>query len=371
MSIPQPWQRSDGRWTAQISTGYANGKRVRKTVYGRTAKECRAQLIELLHQHATDGIAASLDERSTLAVFLARWLGAIGPSLRPYTRRTYDNHVRLHIVPALGSVRLSRLTAEQVQRFLNDASAGGAAPKTVRHFRATLRAALNQAVEWGVVRTNVAAGRSIRLPRMDDARINVLTPDQVKAMLSVSDSIANRLHALWVTTAYLGLRQGEVLALRWASLKGDSLTVDRALQRIDGTLQLVPTKTHGSVRTLQLPASVSAALAAHRARQDQERRGNHWIEHGYMFTTSIGTPIDPRNLIREWHALTRAAGLPRIRFHDLRHTAATLMLLAGIDIKLVAEILGHKDATMILKVYAHVLPHQRSEAAQMMGAMLG
>jgi len=377
-ALPAPYQRADGRWTAQVSLGIVNGKRARKTVYGRTAAECRKKLIEVLHGQQNG--QAPMDERTTLSTFLPRWLEAIAPSLRPHTRRFYGDQARLHLIPALGPVALSKITPEQVQRFVNTKSADGLSPRMVRHLRSTLRAALNQAVEWQLIPRNPAAAR-IRLPQLDDREVNALTADEVKAMLSVSDREANRLHALWVTAVYLGLRQSEVLGLRWANLHtmGNScpndqsmphLHVDRQMQRIDGRLQLVAPKTASSVRTLTLPASVSAALAEHKVRQMQERMMQGYIEHGLVFATQIGTPIDPRNLIREWHALTRRAGLRRVRFHDLRHTAATLMLSAGVSALLVAEVLGHRDATMILRTYGHVLPHQRAEAADKMEGVL-
>jgi len=306
-SMPRPHLRADGRWTAQVSVGYVNGKRARKTVYARTEKECRRKLIEVLHGQQNG--QAPMDERTTLGTFLPRWLEAIAPSLRPHTRRFYGDQARLHLIPALGPVALSKITPEQVQRFVNTKSAEGLSPRMVRHLRSTLRAALNQAVEWQLIPRNPAAAR-IRLPQLDDREVNALTADEVKAMLSVSAREANRLHALWVTAVYLGLRQSEVLGLRWANVKDGTLTVDRQMQRVDGRLQLTAPKTASSVRTLTLPASVSSALAEHKARQDEERRGNHWIEHGLVFATQIGTPIDPRNLIREWHALTRRAARP-------------------------------------------------------------
>lgn len=366
--IPAPRLRDDGRWEAQVSIGYVNGKRARKSVYGKTKGECRSKLIEVLHGQQ-NGIAP-MDERTTLAAFLPRWLDNIAPSLRPHTQRFYGDQVRLHLIPALGSVPLSKLTPEAVQRFVNAKASDGLSPRMVRHLRSTLRAALNQAVEWQIIPRNPAAAR-IRLPQLDDRQVNALTVEEVKAMLSVSDRNANRLHALWTIAVYLGLRQSEVLGLRWADLEPPYLRVSRQMQRIDGRLQLVAPKTSYSVRRLTMPGPVAVALAEHKARQDEERRGNHWIEHGLIFATQIGTPIDPRNLIREWHALTRTAGQRRIRFHDLRHTAATLMLAGGVDVKLVAETLGHRDATMVLKVYGHVLPQQRTEAAQRMEAILG
>ena len=363
--LPTPHQRSDGRWEAQVSIGYVNGKRARKSVYGKTKAECRKKLIEVLHGQQ-NGLAP-MDERTTLGTFLPRWLEAIAPSLRPHSRRFYGDQVRLHISPALGNVRLATLNPEHVQRFVNMKSGEGLSPRMVRHLRSTLRAALNQAVEWQIIPRNPAAAR-IRLPQLDDREVNALTADEVRHLLSVARG--DRLHALWVVAVYLGLRQSEVLGLRWANVKDGTLAVDRQLQRIGGTLQLVAPKTAYSVRTLTLPPTVSAALAEHKARQDEERRGNHWIEHGLVFATQIGTPIDPRNLIREWHALTKRAGLRRVRFHDLRHTAATLMLSAGVSALMVAEVLGHRDATMILRTYGHVLPHQRAEAAEKMEGVL-
>lgn len=386
--LPTPYQRPDGRWTAQVSTGYSNGKRSRKTVYGRTAAECRKKLIEVLHGQQNG--QAPMDERTTLATFLPRWLDNIAPSLRPHTRRFYGDQARLHIIPKLGGLPISRITPEQVQHFVNAKSAEGLSPRMVRHLRGTLRAALNQAVEWQLIARNPAAAR-IRLPQLNEREVNALTADEVKALLSVSATDAysvsvgekqltrHKLHALWVVAVYLGLRQSEILGLRWSSIDWTNVTlrVDKQLQRVDGRLVLTEPKTKGSVRTLPMPPTVAAALRDHAALQDvakQEaaRLGNNvYRMDGYVFATAIGTPIDPRNLIREWHALLKRAKLRRIRFHDLRHTAATLMLSAGVDIKLVAETLGHRDATMVLKVYGHVLPHQRNEAAQKMEAILG
>lgn len=369
--LPAPYQRADGRWTAQVSVGYVNGKRARKTVYGKTAAECRKKLIEVLHGQQNG--QAPMDERTTLATFLPRWLEAIAPSLRPHTRRFYGDQVRLHLIPRLGSLPIARITPEQVQQFVNAKSAEGLSPRMVRHLRSTLRAALNQAVEWQLIPRNPAAVR-IRLPQPEDREVNALTADEVKALLSVSARVPNRWHALWVVAVYLGLRQSEILGLRWSSIDwtNGNLRVDKQLQRVDGRLVLTEPKTRGSVRTLPMPLTVAAALRDHAALQDVARQGNNVYRlDGYVFATANGTPIDPRNLIREWHALLRRAGLRRIRFHDLRHTAATLMLAAGVDIKLVAETLGHRDATMILRVYGHVLPHQRNEAAQKMEAILG
>jgi integrase len=169
--LPTPYRRPDGRWTAQLSLGILNGKRQRKTVYGATQRECREKLIAALTAQATDSLT-SLDERTTLAPLLDRWLDTIGPSLRPRTRRNYADHIRLHIAPALGPIRATKLTARDVQTFLNERSASGLSPKTVRHLRATLRAGLQWAMDERLVVRNVAAGRHIRLPQLEARTIN-------------------------------------------------------------------------------------------------------------------------------------------------------------------------------------------------------
>lgn len=357
-----------GGFAAQISLGYAAGKRIRKTVYGDTQAEVRRELTRL-RRDLDQGKAIVTDERMTLAEFLSRWIAAITPSVRPKTLRAYSDHVRLHIAPAIGSIRLTALRPDQVQIFLN-AKLQQMSPRSVRHLRATLRAALNTAVEWEMVSRNVAA--LTKPPRTEPREVRVLTPEEARVLLSVSQS--DRLYALWVTTLSLGLRQGEVLGLRWQAVDWTrgTLRVDHTLQRIDGRLQAVPsTKTDKSARTLLMPPLVQQALRAHRAAQEAEKGSRGYVDHRLIFATTIGTPIDPRNLIREWHALTRRAGLPRLRFHDLRHSAASLMLAKGVPQGMVAEILGHADTQMVSKTYGHVLPHLRDEAAQAMQEVLG
>lgn len=303
--LPTPKQRADGRWHAQLSLGYENGKRVRKSIYGATKVECKNNLIRALKDQQ-DGIAP-MDQRITLGAFLPRWLDGIAPSLRPHTQRFYGDQVRLHLIPALGSVPLAKLTPEAVQRFVNAKATAGLSPRMVRHLRSTLRAALNQAVEWQLIARNPAAAR-IRLPQLDDREVNALTADEVRHVLGVARS--HRLYALWVTAVYLGLRQSEVLGLRWANANltqvSSTLTVDRQLQRVEGSLQLVAPKTAHSTRTLTLPASVTAALAEHKARQDEERRGNHWIEHGLVFATQNGEPLNARWVTNQAASMRRA-----------------------------------------------------------------
>jgi integrase len=174
---------------------------------------------------------------------------------------------------------------------------------------------------------------------------------------------------------FLGLRQGEILGLRWADvdLEAGTLAVTQALQRVDGKLFLKAPKTEKSRRQLTLPASVVSALRAHRDRQAFERQavGNHWKESGLVFTTTIGTPIDPRNALRIWQKLLADARLPRRTFHVTRHTAVSVLINEGVPLKVIQEILGHSVLSTTADVYGHLFPQAFTEAAEAMERALG
>lgn len=367
--LPNPRLRADGRWDVQLDWGRKpNGQRIRKSIYGATEEECRAKLIEALASRERG--ESRLDEQTTLSVLLDDWLATAKIDLRPHTLRFYGDQARLHIKPVLGHKAVAKITPNDVQALVNAKNAEGLSPRMVRHIRSTLRAALNYAEEQRVIRrgTNPAAAK-IRLPALDeDAKPNAMTPDQLRHALSFDDP----LHALWVVTSYMGLRQAEALGLRWSDLTGDKLTISGQLQRVltsangsqVSTLGRVPyTKTRQSARTITLPTPVLAALQAHPRPKIESLEG-------FIFCTKVGTPLEPRNVIRSWHALLAKAGLPRFRFHDLRHTAITNMLRAGVDIKVVAQIVGHKDATMILRTYAHVQADHHEDAARKIEGLL-
>jgi integrase len=192
-----------------------------------------------------------------------------------------------------------------------------------------LRSALNQALRWGLVARNVAT--LVDSPNYTRLEVKPLRAEEVKKFLEAMKG--DRLEALYLVTLALGLREGEVLGLRWqdVDLAAGLLRVNHALQRVGGKLTLIAPKTARSRRTLPVPASVVKQLRAHRARQGQERllAGAGWAEGGFVFTTLIGTPIDARNLLRWYHALLTKAELPSFRFHDLRPSCATMLLSAA------------------------------------------
>lgn len=365
------YQREDGRWEARVSL---DGKR--RSVYGKTRREVQQKLAELKRQEEQGLLVGS--DRQTLGAFLSDWLESTArPTIRPATYANYRVYVRNHIVPGLGHYQLGKLTPQHVQGWLNDLSAAGLAPKTVRDARAVLRRALNQAVKWSLVARNVAA--LVEPPKSARFEVAGLAPEDAQRLLAAVRG--DRLEALYVLTLSCGLRQGEVLGLHWQDVDFErrELRVRLGLQRNGGRLRFVEPKTPQSRRVIALPEGVVAPLREHRKRQLEERlrAGDIWPERcvcgcsgGVVFTSEVGTPIDPRNLVRHFHRVRTRAGFPALRFHDLRHGCATLLLAKGTHPKLVQELLGHSRVSMTLDTYSHVTPVMRREVADTMDGLL-
>jgi integrase len=364
------FQRSDGRWCAQLHLGWEGGKRRRKYVYGATAAEVQDALLK-----ARADLAAGLPvavEKQNVGQFLDRWLEAVRPSVRPRTFQSYAILVRNHIAPELGRLRLDRLAPQHVQAALVRKSASGLSAQTVRHVRAILRIALNQAIKWGLVVRN-AASLAVA-PKLERKSFRSLSPDEARRLLDAARG--DHLEAVYSVALSLGLRMGEILGLRWQDidLDGALLTVNQAIYRIAGKgLVAAEPKTDRSRRALFLPDGVLRALRAHRLRQLQERlaAGSRWHDSGLAFTSGIGTPLEPRNLFRSFKALLRRAGLPDVRFHDLRHSAASLLLAQGVPMRAVMELLGHSNIGTTADIYSHVMPAMMRDVADKMDAILG
>ena len=363
------FQRSDGRWCAAMVVGYRDGRPRRKHFYGETRSDVADRLTRAL-QELQQGIIPA-DDRIKLDAFLDHWLeDTVKPSVRPKTYDSYKQLARLYLKPDLGHVRLSKLTPHDVRKFMNAKIETGLSARTVLYCRAVLRRALRQAVCDGIIFRNVAT--LVEPPRSVRSEVKVLTPEQAGAFLEAIKE--DRLQALYTVALSLGLRQGEALGLRWQDLDFDNRTlrVNKALQRVNGKVQLVEPKTNRSRRTLPLPDSAVQSLCSHRVRQMEERlkAGERWHEAGFVFTTPIGTPLDPRNVLREYHAALKRAGLPRFRFHDLRHSCASLLLAQGVQPRTVMEILGHSQISITMDTYAHVMPAMMRDAADAMDSAL-
>lgn len=358
-------QRADGLWEARISL--PDGKR--RSFYGKTRKEAQDKLRAALRD-----LDAGLDlsaGRQTLAQYMTRWLADVAqPKVRASTYKSYESYVRLHIIPELGRYQLSQLTPQHVQTFLNGRTAVGLSPRSVQYVRAILRRALGQAQKWGLVNRNVAA--LVDPPRTVRHQIQPLSPEQARAFIEHTHD--DRLGPLFHVAIASGLRQGELFGLRWqdVDLTAGTLTVRHAMQRVDGKLTFVEPKTPLSRRTVTLPASAVAALRMQHDRQTFERvlAGDRWQEWGLVFPSTVGTPLEPSNVIARLHRLLAEAGLPRQRFHDLRHCSASLLLAGGVAPRTIMGILGHSQISLTMNTYAHLSPALEHDAARALDAVL-
>ena len=362
------YRRKDGRWTAVIHLGYEGARRRRKAIYGKTRQEVARKLTAALR--AREQGLPQPAERLTVAAFLAGWLETVQPSVRAKTFQTYSYLIRLHIVPTLGRTRLARLEPQRLQQLYKDLSQH-LSPMSVRHVHSVLRRALRDAVRWGAVPRNVTG--LVTPPRAAATEMKTLSPEQARRLLDVARN--DRLGALYMVALSTGMRQGELLALRWGNvdLDNSTLQVRGTLQRADGALVVLEPKTAASRRQIALTNEAVGALRRHRLGQNEERLklGPAWEDRDLVFANEVGRPIDARNLVRSsFLPALKRAGLSPMRFHDLRHTAATLMLSRGVHPKIVAETLGHARVGITLDVYSHVTPTMQREAAAVMDEVL-
>jgi integrase len=312
-----------------------------------------------------------ITERQTVAQFMQRWLVATKPALRERTWIRYEEYSRLHLVPEIGKVALTALTPLHLQRLYAKRLASGLSPTTVRHLHATLHRAFDQALRWGLVQRNVAD--LVAPPRAKHFAIATLTATQASDLLEAAGG--NRLHALYVMALTTGMRQGELLGLRWRDVDLDrgAVQIRGSMQATRSGLQFAETKTAGSRRQVLLPARTVEALRQHRVAQSGERLriGPAWEDNDLVFANEVGRPIAAGNLLkRSFEPLLRRAGLPRIRFHDLRHTSATLLLEEGVHAKIVSEMLGHTRISTTMDLYSHVTPTMQRRAADAFDAIL-
>jgi integrase len=365
-----PKQNGRGQWVARLDLGIVNGKRVRKAFYGKSRKEAQVKL-----DKARDELRRGLpvaNDRKTVRAFLAdEWLPSVKPHVRASTYRSYEQNVRLYLAPGLGHHRLAALQPEHVEALMAAKTADGLAPLSVRRFLVILRLALRAAMARGLLARNVAT--LVKPPRVEHRELTILDPDQAGRFLEAARG--DRLEALYSVALTLGLRQGEALGLRWSDvdLGARTLTVRAAMQRVGkvpagGGLRHVETKSATSRRTLALPAVLVLALKAHRARQEDEKllACGRWQDRGLVFCTKYGTPLDGPNVTKYFQKLLDRAGLPRMRYHDLRHSCASFLAAMGVPITVAMDILGHSDVRLTANVYTHVLGDSKREAAAAM-----
>ena len=287
------------------------------------------------------------------------------------TAERYRSDIRLHIVPLLGRLRVAALTPQRVQSFINELTASGLGPRSVAHCRAVLRTALEQAQREGAIGLNGA--RHVTIPRQKRKQVATLSPTAAQAIIATF--IGHDYEALITVAIATGLRQGELLGIRWSDLDlaAATVTVHQQLQRVRGEYQLIPLKTDQSRRILPLPRIAIDALRAHRVRQAAARLrlGSAWQDTGLVFTNAIGDYLNGSSVTHRFQDRLKDAGLPAMAFHDLRHGTASLLLAQGASMRVVMEQLGHSQISLTMNTYASVAPALMRDAADRLDRALG
>ena len=366
-------KRKDGRWEGRYTVGHnpETGKAIIKNVLGKTQTEVKEKLKKAIEENV--GIDYGRAKNYTVGNWLEVWYENYAKiKMRPSTYLTYHGYIENHIKPQLGKIPLNDLTTLHLQQFYKKLLAEGRvdrieakkkpkglAPKTVRNIHQMIGSAYNLAMEQKLVTRNPTQGCA--LPKVEHKEMKTLTADQLSTFFQEArDSGVFALYYIDLTT---GLRRGELLGLKWSDIdleKGD-LRVQRQIGRIDGKIIEMPLKTKNAYRTLPLSADAIDVLM-----QQRRKTGNsEWV-----FPSPTGGPVSPDSVLHMLHRVLKRAGLPKVRFHDLRHTFATLALQNGVDIKTVSGMLGHFSAGFTLDTYAHVTTSAKREAAKTMGNLL-
>lgn len=358
-------KRLDGRWEARVSFDDGN----RKSFYGKTRQEVAHRMAQARHE--LDSGLPLLDERQTLQQYLEAWIETVKPQIRASSWRRYSDYVRVHLIPGLGRIPLAKLTAQHVQVFYARKLGEGLSTSTVHHMHGMFHRALKDALLMGLMQRNVT--EMVRAPRRSTHEMVALSEEQAQRFIeSVGD---DRFAALYVLALTTGMREGELLGLRWqdVDLERAMVHVRMNVQETTGRFVLAETKTTYSRRNIALTRIAVEALRQHRIRQHAERLalGAAWESSlDLAFPNTQGGIMIPDNLVkRSFKPLIARVGLPDMRFHDLRHTAATLLLSRGVNPKVVSEMLGHADISITLRVYAHVTPHMQQAAVDVMDSL--
>ena len=366
-------KRKDGRWEGRYTAGHdpATGKTIYKNVLGKTQTEVKEKLKRAIED------SAKLDMSKVGQYTVGQWMDVWFENyakikVRPSSHQTYRGYIENHIKPNIGSIPLNKLTSLELQklykkllgngrveRIESKKQPKGLSAKTVRNINQIICSALNLAIEQRLILTNPAD--ACALPKLEHREMKTLPVEQLTSFLrEAKESGVFEMYYIELAT---GLRRGELLGLKWSDidLKHGNLRVQRQIARIDGEIVEAPLKTKNAYRTLPLSADAIDVL-----KTQKKKCGNSQ----YVFPSPTGGPISPDSVLHMLHRVLKRAGLPKVRFHDLRHTFATLALQNGVDIKTVSGMLGHFSAGFTLDTYAHVTTAAQKEAANTMGGVL-
>src|SRR5215216_3755115 len=360
-----PRKNKDGKTIGYRGSYIVNGKRYYVSAKTKTETE------QKLRQSMTDADRGLVFEAGALMLsdYLDKWLLNIKDTVRQRTWERYEQIVRVHLKPTLGRLKLKSLTPTHLRGLYREKLDAGASNRTVQYIHATLRKALQDAVSDELIPRNVADG--IKAPTPTKKEINPLTPEQARIFLEAIRD--DPLEALYVLAIHRGLRQGELLGLKWddVDLETGTLLVRRILSLTrDGHVFEQP--KNGKGRSIQLTQPAADALRSHLQRQlkEIEALGDEYQDQGLIFPGERGQPMRPWTLTRKLQRILERVGLPHIRFHDLRHTCATLLLGKGVHPKFVQELLGHATISITLDTYSHVIPAMGDQTRKAMEDVL-
>ena len=364
--------KKSGLYMARYTVQTPEGSK-RKTIYGKKRQDVADQLAKALADRA-DGIVFD-DKNLTLGEYLDRWLSdAVRGTVRESTYSRDKYLVTNHVKPSIGRVKLKNLNARLLQSLYRERLDSGLSASTVQKIHHVLHKALTQAMRWDLIPRSPAD--SVKAPTPTPKEMHPLSANEARLLLEAAQG--DKLEALYVLAIHTGMRRGELLALKWADVDLDLATVRvrRTLTRgEDGRGYVVGAATKsGKGRHVRLTPRAVETLKRHRARQAKEQRkiGGLYRDQNLLFAGEGGNPINPSNLRnRSFKPLLERAGLPRITFHDLRHTCASLLFQRNVHPKIVQELLGHASVAITLDTYSHMLPGMGSEAADAMGEALG
>lgn len=324
-----------------------------KVKYGKTQKEVREH-----HQSALNQLRQGLlvkDDKITVSEFLNRYMESVGKhTLRPRTVEGYSSLIRIHITPGIGHIKLVQLRPDHLQAFYSQKLEAGLSKRTVQLIHSVLHKTLDQAMKWGMVSRNVSD--LVQAPKPKKKTYKFFTKDQLNIFLDAVKG--HQYYPIYVLAVYCGFWEGEVLGIHHEDidLTRGVINVRHAVLSLKGGLVVTEPKTESSKRAVTLLETALYVLKKHL----EQLKGNQ----GLIFTTRSGKPISPRNLVRHFKSALKEAGLPDIRFHDLRHSHASLLLAAGVNPKIVQERLGHSQISLTLDTYSHVIPSLQDEAAE-------
>lgn len=356
---------SDGRWEGYISLPGME----RKFFTGKTRATVKAKL-DAAQKAIASGQPAKF-ERKRFSDFIDDWLGEMRPAVKAKTWTRYEQLIRVYAKTAFGKLNLEKITAQHVQRLYSDMTQLGRADRTKLQLHAVLKKAFEQAILWNLVSSSPMVG--VIRPKPEHKEMLTLSPEQARTFLGAVQG--ERYEALFVLALTAGMRQGELLGLRWedVDIGTGTVRIQRSLQRTKEGFSLTEPKTKHSRRQIVLTDVAREALERHRVNQTAERilKDDYWQKQKLVFTNTTGGPIESSHLLRHcFYPVLERAGLPKIRFHDLRHTAATLMLGQGVHPKIVSEMLGHSNIAITLDLYSHVTPTMQKQAVATMEAVL-